>query len=200
MNQGIFIVFEGIDGSGKSTHIKLLTEELQKRDLFLFVTKEYTDNPIGRLIKDYAEGSLRNLSPETEALLFAADRREHLKKINDSLMKGKTVISDRYIHSSLAYQGALGLSLEWIRILNRFIRKPDLVLLLDIDPNSSLKRVIDRKPTVFEEDNYLHRVREIYLKLVEKGEITRIDADRPISEVHRDIMEKVDNLLKENKG
>ena len=193
--RGFFIVFEGIDGSGKSTHIKLLEKKLKQKGFQVCLTKEYTDNPVGKLIESYAVGGERSLSPETEALLFAADRREHTDEINRILDQNKTVISDRYIHSSLAYQGALGLSLEWIRSLNRFALKPDLVLFLDINPESSLKRLQEREQTVFEEAHYLKLVREIYLKFVEEGSIIRIDADKSIDEIHHEIMSHIENLM-----
>jgi dTMP kinase len=195
LQRGFFIVFEGIDGSGKSTHIKLLEKKLTNRGFKVSITKEYTDNPVGKLIEKYAGGNERSLSPETEALLFAADRREHTKEINTILNKGVTVISDRYLHSSLAYQGALGLSLEWIKNLNRFALKPDLVLLLDIDPESSLDRLKEREETVFEKAEYLKHVRGIYLKLVEEELLIQVDAVQSINEIHCEIMSHVDRLL-----
>jgi dTMP kinase len=194
-NRGFFIVFEGIDGSGKSTHIKLLENKFKQKGFQVCLTKEYTDNPIGKLIGSYAVGGERSLSPETEALLFAADRREHTNEINRILNQNKTVISDRYIHSSLAYQGALGLSLEWIRTLNRFALKPDLVLFLDIDPTSSLKRLKQREQTVFEEADYLKLVREIYLKFVKEGSIVKVNAEKSIDEIQHVITSHVEKLI-----
>lgn len=193
--RGFFIVFEGIDGSGKSTHIKLLEKKLRQRGFKVCLTKEYTDGPVGKLIESYALGGERSLSPETEALLFAADRREHTDEIDRILNKDITVISDRYIQSSLAYQGALGLSLEWIKTLNRFVLKPDLALFLDIDPESSLNRLQGREHTVFEEVEYLKLVREIYMKFVEEGSIIKVDAAKSIDETHNEIMLHVENLV-----
>ena len=197
--RGFFIVFEGIDGSGKSTHIKLLEKKLRHRGFEVYLTKEYTNSPVGKLIENYAVGGERSLSPETEALLFAADRREHTDEINRILNQNITIISDRYIHSSLAYQGALGLSLEWIRTLNRFALKPDLVLFLDIDPESSLKRLKQREQTVFEEANYLRLVREIYLKFVEEGSIVKVDAKKSIDEIQHEITSYIENLISPEK-
>lgn len=197
--RGFFIVFEGIDGSGKSTHIKLLEKKLRDRGFEIRLTKEYTDNPVGKLIESYAVGGERSLSPETEALLFAADRREHTGKINRILNKSITIISDRYVHSSLAYQGALGLSQEWIRTLNRSALKPDLVLFLDIDPESSLNRLKDREQTVFEDVEYLKQVREIYLQFVDEGSVIKVNAAQSIEEIHREIMFHIDELLTRKK-
>jgi dTMP kinase len=193
--RGFFIVFEGIDGSGKSTHIERLLMRLWERKLDVFRTREPTDGRIGQLIREYAQGGRRLLSPETEALLFAADRREHCKKIREALDAGKVVVSDRFLHSSLAYQGAAGADLDWIRELNRSALKPDLSILLDIDPDASLRRVKGRKKTVFEEGEYLRRVRELYLEFVESGELVRIDADRDIDDVQNDVVDLVSGLL-----
>ena len=128
-------------------------------------------------------------------MLFAADRIEHGKVIEKALGEGKVVISDRYLHSSLAYQGAAGVDVEWMKCLNREALKPDLVLLLDIDPGSSLERVSDRDKTVFEELVYLRKVRAEYLRYAEAGELTVVDAGQPIEDVHADIKEQVEKLI-----
>lgn len=195
VGRGFFIVFEGIDGSGKSTHIERLIMRLWERKLDVFRTREPTDGRIGQLIREYTQGDRRLLSPETEALLFAADRHEHCKKIRESLDAGKVVVSDRFLHSSLAYQGAAGADLDWIRELNRSALKPDLSILLDIDPDASLRRVKGRKKTVFEEGEYLRRVRELYLGFVESGELVRVDADRDFDDVQNDVVGLVACLL-----
>jgi len=195
VSRGFFIVFEGIDGSGKSTHIERLLMRLWGRKLDVFRTREPTDGRIGQLIGEYAQGGRRLLSPETEALLFAADRREHCKRIKENLDADKVVISDRFLHSSLAYQGAAGADLDWIRELNRSALKPNLAILLDIDPDASLRRVKGRKKTVFEEGEYLRRVRELYLRFVESGELVRVDADRDFDDVQNDVVGLVSSLL-----
>jgi dTMP kinase len=193
--RGFFIVFEGIDGSGKSSHIERLIMRLWERKLDVFRTREPTDGRVGQLIREYAQGGRRLLSPETEALLFAADRREHCKKIGEAINAGKVVVSDRFLHSSLAYQGAAGADLDWIRELNRSALTPDLAILLDIDPDASLRRVKGRKKTVFEEGEYLRRVRELYLRFVEGGELVRVDADRDFDDVQNDVDGLVSGLL-----
>jgi dTMP kinase len=195
VGRGFFIVFEGIDGSGKTTHIDRLIMRLWERKLDVLRTHEPTDGRIGRLIREYAQGGRRLISPETEALLFAADRREHCRRIEEALSVGKVVVSDRFLHSSLAYQGAAGADVGWIRELNRSALKPDLSILLDIDPEASLSRVKGRRRTIFEERDYLRRVRELYLGFVEGGELMRVDADRAFDEVQKDIMRLVADLL-----
>jgi dTMP kinase len=127
--------------------------------------------------------------------LFAADRVEHGKSISKALEASKVVISDRYVHSSLAYQGAAGVDVAWMRKLNQRVLKPDLVLLLDIDPEKSLSRVSDRDKTVFEENTYLQKVRQEYLRYAEAGELEIIDALQPIEKVQKDIRALVKRLL-----
>ena len=193
--RGVFIVFEGIDGSGKSTHIKALADELRSQKYSVLQTSEPSKDRIGNFIRRYAERNDSRLTPETEALLFAADRFEHVKTIIEpALRRGRIVISDRYLYSSLAYQGAGGLEVDWIREMNRFAPKPDLGILLDILPEFSLQRV-NRRKTVFEVSDYLRKVRNIYLQLVEGGELVRIDADKPRKAVQAEVFSLVQELL-----
>jgi dTMP kinase len=196
---GVFIVFEGIDGSGKSTHIKSLSGELRQLGQNVLQTSEPSMNGVGSFIKRYARSGGQRLPPETEALLFAADRYEHVKSIIEpALRHGRVVVSDRYLYSSLAYQGAAGVSLDWIREMNRFAPKPDLAILLDIHPEFSLRRV-KRRRTVFEAAEYLRKVREIYLQLSRQGELVKVDADRPKRVVQAELLSLAQELL-ESKG
>jgi len=195
--KGVFIVFEGIDGSGKSTHIKKLANELRNIGYYVIETAEPSKDEIGSFIRRYAKRNDGRLPVEVEALLFAADRRMHLKNvIEPALRNGHIVISDRYLHSTLAYQGALGLELDWIRDLNRFAIKPNLTILLDILPEFSLQRM-KRKKTVFEETNYLSKVRGIYLEFVIQGEMVKIDADRSKKVIYEEILALVKTFLSE---
>jgi len=196
-SKGVFIVFEGIDGSGKSTHIKKLANELRNIGYYVIETAEPSKDEIGSFIRRYAKRNDGRLPVEVEALLFAADRRMHLKNvIEPALRNGHIVISDRYLHSTLAYQGALGLELGWIRELNRFAMKPDLTILLNILPEFSLQRM-KRKKTVFEETDYLSKVREIYLEFVKQGEMVKIDADRSKKVIYEEILALVKTFLSE---
>jgi len=195
--EGVFIVFEGIDGSGKSTHIKKLANELRNIGYYVIETAEPSKDEIGSFIRRYAKRNDGRLPVEVEALLFAADRRMHLKNvIEPALRNGHIVISDRYLHSTLAYQGALGLELDWIRELNRFAMKADLTILLDILPEFSLQRM-KRKKTVFEETDYLSKVRGIYLEFVKQGEMVKIDADRSKKVIYEEILALVKTFLSE---
>jgi len=195
--EGVFIVFEGIDGSGKSTHIKKLANELRNIGYYVIETAEPSKDEIGSFIRRYAKRNDGRLPVEVEALLFAADRRMHLKNvIEPALRNGHIVISDRYLHSTLAYQGALGLELDWIRELNRFAMKADLTILLDILPEFSLQRM-KRKKTVFEETDYLSKVRGIYLEFVKQGEMVKIDADKSKKVIYEEILALVKTFLSE---
>jgi dTMP kinase len=195
MSKGYFIVFEGVDGGGKSTQIRMLADYFKEREYEVELHMEPTKGPIGNLLWNYMRSKDRSFSPETEALLFAADRIEHGKIIEKALTEGKVIISDRYLHSSLAYQGAAGVDVEWMKSLNRHALKPDLVILLDIDPGKSLERVSDRAKTVFEEKEYLRKVRDGYLRYAEAGELVVVDANQSIGDVHADIKKLVEKLI-----
>ncbi|GAB6135800.1 dTMP kinase [Thermococcus henrietii] len=203
---GIFIVLEGIDGAGKSTQAKLLKLWFEEKGYEVVLTKEPTDTPFGKLIRKLVltggrEGIIdgAKISHEAEALLFAADRAEHVDKlIKPALESGKVVISDRYFYSSLAYQWARGLDLEWLIDLNRFAIRPDLVLLLDLPVKESMKRISRRSiKTEFDKIVELQKkVRENYLKLAERfPEIKIVNALEDVDGVHRQIVALVEALL-----
>jgi len=203
---GTFIVLEGIDGAGKSTQAKLLKIWFEERGYEVVLTKEPTDTAFGKLIRRLVltggrEGIIdgAKISHEAEALLFAADRAEHVDKlIKPSLEAGKIVISDRYFYSSLAYQWARGLDLEWLIDLNRFAIRPDLVVLLDLPVKESMKRLRSRSiKSEFDKIYELQRrVRENYLKLAERfPEIKIVNALEDVDSVHRQIVALVEALL-----
>ncbi|MDI3475518.1 MAG: dTMP kinase [Thermococcaceae archaeon] len=203
---GKFIVFEGIDGAGKSTQVKLLGKWLSERGYEVVLTKEPTDTAFGKLIRRLVltggrEGIIdgARISPEAEALLFAADRAEHVHKlIKPSLEAGKVVISDRYFYSSLAYQWARGLDLEWLIDLNRFALKPDLVILLDLPVEEGMKR-INRRSLKTEFDKIIElqkKVRENYLKLAKRfPEIKTVNGLADVEAIHRDVVALVEREL-----
>ena len=198
--RGAFITFEGLDGSGKSTHIRLLSTTLRTRGFDPVVTAEPTRTSIGQILWDSMQDPRDRIPLATEALLFAADRLNHMKHVVEpATAAGKIVLSDRYVHSSLAYQGAQGLDTEWIRAINRFAPRPDLSIYLDITPELGLDRTRGRKKTDFEVISLQKKIREIYLKLVDEEELVLIDGNRSVDEVQRDVLETTLSLIKEKR-
>ena len=175
--KGIFIVIEGLDGSGKTTQANLLANRLSHNHAVV-LTAEPSRGKIGTFIRDGCLYEDKRLPTEAEALLFAADRIEHMQKdLKPALNEGKLVICDRYIYSSLAYQGSAGLSLDWIKTINARALQPDFSILIDVAPERVLER-LKRKKSVMETLETQQKVREIYLKYVEKGELILVDGDK----------------------
>jgi dTMP kinase len=193
--KGAFICIEGLDGCGKTTQAKLLAKKLRKSHSAVY-TAEPSRGKIGTYIRSsYLYGEKR-LSIVLEALLFAADRIEHVEnEVIPALKEGRLVISDRYVYSSLAYQGAAGLSLDWIEKINEHALQPDLAVFIDVDPEAVVSRLKPKK-SVMEDLETQKKVRQIYLKFVEDGRLTRIDGDRSEIEVAEDVYAVVTEFLK----
>ncbi len=190
--ENIFIVFEGIDGSGKTTQSKLLSEKIHGK-----YTYEPTDGYIGKYIRKILNG--KKCEKETLALLFAADRVEHVADIEQNLKKSN-VICDRYVYSSIVYQSIQGIDLEFIVNINRFAKKPDLMIFLDVDIEESFKRMSGRSREIFENKDILEKVKKKYYEVIEKrlfepkyGYIVIDTTNNDIEEVHNKI---IDNLIK----
>jgi len=192
--KGAFICIEGLDGSGKTTQAKLLAQKLRNSHNAVY-TAEPSQGKIGAFIRNsYLYGEKR-LSCTIEALLFAADRVEHVEtEVLPALHQGKLVISDRYLYSSLAYQGAAGLSLEWIEKINEHALRPDLAVFIDVDPKTVMNRLKPDK-SVMENLETQQKVRKIYLKFVEKGSLTRINGDQPKNAVAQELYAVVTKFL-----
>jgi len=162
---GILIVFEGIDGSGKSTQARLLLKRLKGAGFEAVFFREPTMGRWGREIKRLA-ALAGSLTPEEELDLFIKDRRENVRlNLKPALDAGKVVVLDRYYFSTLAYQGAKGIDRRRIRSLHRaFAIVPDLVIILDIAADQGLARIAERKTRdeLFEREDYLARVRKIF--------------------------------------
>jgi len=138
----------------------------------------------------------KRLSSVVEALLFAADRLEHVEnEVLPALRQGLLVVSDRYVYSSLAYQGAAGLSLDWIEKINAHALRADFAVFIDVDPKIVMQRLKPNK-SVMENLETQQKVREVYLKYVAKGELTRIDGNKPKEEVTEALFATVLNFLK----
>lgn len=195
MTRGIFIAIEGIDGSGTTTHSKLLAEWIEQQNIPVLLTHEPSDSEIGKLIRIILRDKM--ISPATDALLFAADRVNHTKKkILPALENGSVVISDRYVESSIAYQTSSGLPMDWVAQINSFAITPDLTLLLDLSPTIGLGR--KRKQGYrekFEFVSFLKQVRQVFLNRASEKGFTIINAGTSIREVQSKIRAAVKPLL-----
>jgi dTMP kinase len=193
--KGCFIVIEGLDGSGKTTQATLLANQLSKT-YKVFCTAEPSHGKIGTFIRKSCLYEKKCLPTEAEALLFASDRIEHMQnELAPSLAEGKIVICDRYIYSSLAYQGSAGLSLAWIKTINARALQPDFSIFIDVSPERVLER-LRRKKSVMETLETQQKVREIYMKFVEEGELILLDGDKPKDVVAEALYSMVLSLLK----
>ena len=195
---GKFIVFEGIDKSGKETQAKMLYDHLHSKGIPIIYTEEPSPkNAIGRLIKNWLVGKATVTSPESITLLYTADRYEHLKKvIIPALNVGKNVICDRYFYSTIAYESAIfGMDKEWILKLHENVKKPDVVIFIDIDPEVSLKRKRDAPNDRLEKAELLQKVRSVYKDLANQEKFYVVNGDRSKEEIFRDVKLVADRLL-----
>ncbi|MDP2728285.1 MAG: dTMP kinase [Dehalococcoidia bacterium] len=213
MAQGRFIVVEGLDGAGSTTQAELLKRWFKGRELPAHLTWEPTDGPVGSLLRLILTGRVVNLpregaasSPDEAvlALLFAADRLDHLdNEILPHLEQGVHVISDRYYLSSLAYQTIdRGLNLDWVRQLNSRCRRPDLTIYLDVTPTECQRRMAaqGRHLELYEALPKLELVHQNYLRVIQvlsqEGEnIQVVDGGLPIEEVAARLAEAAGILL-----
>ena len=198
----MFVSIEGIDGSGKSTLARNLKSKLIELGKPVFLTREPTDRFF------ITESEQRDRSAENAIELFfrfTTDRLHHQKSINSELDQDRIVISDRYIHSSYAYQGPLmeimmgGMdsTIEWMTNVSRIIRRmPDLILFLDLEPDSIATRIARRKErSGFEEPGYLKMVRNYYHRMIDRNWIV-IDSSLPVEKVTGIALEAILGKLK----
>ena len=198
MHQSLFIVLDGIDGAGTSTHSKLLAGFLSLKGLKTYLTQEPSSSEIGKLLRIYLKDE--RIPASTDALLFAADRVLHYKnEIKKRLEEGYIVISDRYLESSIAYQSSQSdeITIEWVENLNIFAGEPDLTIILDIDPKISLSRKNQEYLEKFEDTSLLDKVRQVYLTRAEKLGYSIINTNNIIELVQTEIQKIVLNKLKE---
>ncbi len=208
---GVFVVVDGVDGAGKGTQIALLRDALVGRGVPVHVTCEPSDWPIGALIRRYLRHELDEGVPgwHAMALLFAADRMQHLEhEIEPRLARGEVVICDRYDASSIAYQSAMrgddeaenDRALAFIASINDHARRPDLTLVLDLVPEVAAKRRGGRggEAELLERIDLQRRVRAQYAKVPRVRPHDRIevlDASRPIADTHAQVLALVTPLL-----
>jgi dTMP kinase len=177
MKKNLFIALEGIDGSGKSTQVKLLTEKLEQAGHKVYTTCEPTDSSIGKIIRDIFTHKME-ADHRTIAGLFVADRLDHLLNKTNGILKkleeGYTVITDRYYFSSYAYQST-HMDLDWVIIANSLsanLLRPDLNVYIDISPELSIERLNRGRTSIelYETLENLQNVREKYFEVMEKLE------------------------------
>lgn len=196
--KGFFICLEGLDACGKTTQAKLLVKKFEKMGYDAIYTAEQSRGKIGRFIKKYLLHGEKRGSAVVEALLFAADRYEHVEnEVMPALKEGKIVVSDRYVYSSLAYQGAAGLDLKWVKTINTHAIQPNLAIFVDVKPEIVIQR-LKLKKSVMENLETQRKVREVYMKFVEKGELVKIDGNKPKKEVADEILEITLKLVKKD--
>lgn len=202
ITSGRFIVFEGIDGSGKTTQISLLKKRIEENNFICHETKEPTDGPVGSLLRQCLAGKVQ-ADEMTLAALFAADRLDHILNDEYGLLKkleeGISVISDRYIFSTYAYQ-SVKVPLNWVMDLNSMaVGKihPDCHIFIDIDPDTALERITKERENneLFENKMRLTEVRNRYLDLFRQfkdtEKIITIDGTQSIEKVSDDIWKNI---------
>jgi len=191
-----FIVFEGIDGSGKTTQANMFAEKINA-----IFTCEPTPGKIGKTIREVLSGS--KCQKETLALLFAADRVEHVIEIEENLKKSH-VVSDRYVYSSIVYQTTQGIPEEFVYSINNYAKVPDLVVILDVDTEEALKRMEGREKEIFEKIEFQNKIREKYYEIINSknskftpkyGYILIDTSKKSLEEVHEEILAKISNKI-----
>ena len=199
--RGLFVVFEGGEGAGKSTQASLLAEALSDREVVL--TREPGGTPTGQRIREILlDPETGDLDHRAEALLYAADKSEHLRAvIVPALERGAVVICDRYVDSTLAYQGAGRdldpAELEWIVRWSTNDLRPHLTVLLDVAPSEGLGRFEERDRIEAEGADFHGRVREGFLALAAKdpAHYLVLDARQPREDLAEQILQRVKSLL-----
>jgi len=193
--RGLFIVFEGITGSGKKTHIQMLAGELQKEKIEITtISFPNFETEIARLIKRLP------FDPFTLSLLYAADRTFYQERIKALLERGQVVIADRYCYSNFAYQSARGVPLDWLVEIEKNVLKPDVVILIDVPIETTVNRFQQSnieeftKKEIIEkiqsQKEILEKTRENFLEIAKTSKDARwfvIDGTKNITEVHEEI-------------
>lgn len=206
LNRGKFIVFEGIDGSGKSTQVQLLAERIKSISGSCYITREPTDSPIGSVIHQIMTGRIKT-DNRVIAALFAADRLDHLLNDTDGLLPmirdGINVISDRYYFSSYAYH-SVDMPMDWVIEANSEsakILRPDATIFIDVVPNVAIERISKNRQhsELFETLERLSEVRKKYFEAFqkerEKENILIINGNKSIQEISEEIWSKVAPII-----
>lgn len=210
--RGKFITFEGIDGSGKSTQMRMLASDLRLKGYTVLTTMEPGGTPLGRRLREAFLETEENVSPLAELMLFAADRAQHVDfLIKPAINEGKIVISDRYADATFAYQGAGRGFPE--AMINRVIElatgglQPDLTVFFDVTIESAFKRMNSRADSGEKKNRmdtettaFYERVRAAYLEIAEKEprRFIKIDGNGSVNEVHGRVLKIVTDFLEKN--
>lgn len=202
MKNGLFITFEGADGCGKTTQIKLLDEYLREKGFNTLLTREPGSRGLGEKLREILLNYDGEVSSNCESFLFLADRAQHIDCIiKPAIESGKIVLCDRHTDSTVAYQGyGRGLDIEQINYLNNIATngiKPDLTIVFDIDIETSMQRVgteKDRMESAGKE--FFNRVRNGYLEIAknEPQRVKVINSSDTIENIHKQVLELVENL------
>jgi dTMP kinase len=206
MKKNLFIALEGIDGSGKSSQVKLLAEKLEKAGHKVYATFEPTDGTIGTMVRNILKGTII-ADNRTIAALFLADRLDHLLNETNGVVKklseGYTVITDRYYFSSYAYHGT-HMDMGWVIDSNKMcaqILRPDINIFIDVPPEVCMKRIQENRKTteLYETLDNLNKVRGKYLEAFEllrnEEKIVVIDGNRTIEAISTDVLAQIELLL-----
>jgi len=189
-DSGLFIVIEGIDGTGKSTQAKMLQQALQKAGRTVILDHEPSDGPYGKILRESA--TTGRLSPQEELDLFHKDRKHHVDElIMPALKRGETVILDRYYFSTMAYQGQRGFDKNEIRETNlSFAPNPDILFILDLDVDQARERIGVRGDTTneFEKRDALQYCRDTFLSVSNENFAHVIDSSKSIEKIHQELV------------
>ena len=205
MSKGIFIVLDGLDGSGKSEMVRLLGSYISSnnKDCNVLATREPTDGKYGKEIRNIlANEEDPKINGHNLLELFIKDRKDHLKKeiipFLNRTDKGKNIaICDRYYYSTIAFQATQGLDVKMLIEVNKWFLKPDLALILDIKPETALERIKTRKKEKFEQLGFMKKLRRRFLEMPKllNDNIRIIDASKSKEEVFEDIRQEASKLL-----
>lgn len=198
-----FITFEGLDGCGKSTQAKLLKEFFEKREFKVYLAREPGGTPPGEAIRNILLDPNIKLHPWTEALLYFSSRLENSLIIKEKLKEDYIVICERYEDSTIAYQGyGRGLSIEELKRLNNLVTlglKPDITIVLDMEPKKALQRKRNFDRMEKEDLEFYNKVRKGYFEIAKenKDRVFIVPAEFPPGEVHREILRILSKKIKE---
>jgi dTMP kinase len=193
--KGCFIVVEGIDGTGKSTLVRMLATELEKMGRVVLTSAEPTRGPHGMRLRDLMKEGRFKITPLEELDLFVADRKQHLEeKVKPALERGETVILDRYFYSTMAYQGVRGLDpFDIHRMHQEFAPEPDLLVILELPLDEALERITRERgeePNEFEKREHLEQCSRIF-DSIRHPNLMRMDSRLPVEELVRQVVQRI---------